>query len=445
MIGQPVDYWGQLSNIDLGKTLTDSFQGAQQQQILQAQQQRAAQQQAQLDQARQEAINNPSAAAFNKLFALDPKSHEAIKAQASSWSEDERNTNLREVTAIDGLLAAGQSDAASARVQRRIDADKAAGLDTADDEDMLAAIKADPKSARLYTGALLTGILGDKAPDAIKAVGDDRRADAALPGELAKTAAETDLATAQTGKTAAEAQQVAPSAQADQAYKAAAAQRLADQTGIEAQRLDLDKDTLATNTQLELDKLHGKGTSISPTSEQTMNGAVVTSEASRQLGARASALADKLDSSPQALGGVFAQLNEAGKGAFGKQDAVSALRKEYQQLANSQAVMNLPPGPASDKDIKLAMAGFPPPSANAPTMASFLRGMAKLQTIKANRDQAKADWISENGNLGRAKNDITVNGVKVPAGTNFGEFSTSASSTERRAAPPERSYYRFSK
>ena len=51
---------------------------------------------------------------------------------------------------------------------------------------------------------------------------------------------------------------------------------------------------------------------------------------------------------------------------------------------------------ASDKDIELVKDGWPPPTADAAYMASFLRGMAKLRAIDAAYNQHAAAYLGTN-------------------------------------------------
>lgn len=95
--------------------------------------------------------------------------------------------------------------------------------------------------------------------------------------------------------------------------------------------------------------------------------------------------------------GVAGTLSEKFKELTGEQDAVSNLRREYNAIKGSQVVNNLPPGAASDKDIELAMAGFPTDRANKQQLAGFLRGLAKVQKLNAEFNGYKADYISDTG------------------------------------------------
>lgn len=440
------DLYGAIGGPDIADALAKHAQEIQAATLGRYQLARQLTQQHQVDQARQEAISNPSAETFNRLFVLDPEHHEAIKSAWGAKDADTQKGELRDLSAIRGYLTAGRPEEATKLIQRRIDADKTAGHDTADDEQMLSMITEDPDSARGLVDYQLAGVMGpDKWSATFKEIGDGARADQAQPSLIAKNFGEGAQAQANAAKTLTEAKEVAPNAAAERDYKAAQAADLQSQITNRAERLSLDRDTLETNTGLELQKLQQarelQGVQLSGTAETTMTNAVVAAEGSRQLANRASALADQL-AGANLTGGWMSWLAQNGSGALGNPNL---LRKEYVALVNSQAVKNLPAGPASDKDIAMAMKGFPPPTANAETMASFLRGMAKLQTVAANRDQARADWISDNGNLGRAKRDLTVNGVKVPAGATYAEWSASQAATERREAVTDRSYMRFGK
>jgi hypothetical protein len=97
-------------------------------------------------------------------------------------------------------------------------------------------------------------------------------------------------------------------------------------------------------------------------------------------------------------GGVKASIGDFLKDALGTQDEVSALRRKFRGIRASQAMKNLPPGPASDKDIALALGGFPPENAPASVISSFIKGASKLARIDQAFQTFKAEYISENKN-----------------------------------------------
>jgi len=94
-------------------------------------------------------------------------------------------------------------------------------------------------------------------------------------------------------------------------------------------------------------------------------------------------------------GGTASTLSEKFKGILGSQDEVSNLRRDFNAIRTSQATQNLPPGPASDKDIELALSGFPPENAPASMVISFLNGQRKLAELNANYAKFKANWFAE--------------------------------------------------
>lgn len=96
-------------------------------------------------------------------------------------------------------------------------------------------------------------------------------------------------------------------------------------------------------------------------------------------------------------GGVASTTSEKFKQVLGSQEEVTDLRRRFRGFRASQAVTNLPPGVASDKDIELALSGFPAENANAETIQSFLRGQAKLARLQEGFNIVKSELISDTG------------------------------------------------
>ncbi len=97
-------------------------------------------------------------------------------------------------------------------------------------------------------------------------------------------------------------------------------------------------------------------------------------------------------------GGLFGSTwPELLKKATGTQDAVTELRKKYNGIRSSQAVANLPPGAASDKDIELALSGFPDGNANGDHIASWMRGVSKMEQFRKDFAEHRTEFISVNG------------------------------------------------
>ena len=189
-----------------------------------------------------------------------------------------------------------------------------------------------------------------------------------------------------------------------------------------AGQLGLDRDKLQSEVEMKLYELGQKGNTLDDGAKKIINDSTVAGVAATQASGQMLDLATRLEKQGGGYG-AFSTANEWLKGATGNQDAITQMRQEYARIRNNQAVKMLPPGPASDKDIAMAMQGFPKETADAATMASFLRGMAKLNQYTAATENAKSEWVNAVGHLGKPKTDINVGGVNVPAGSTFADFA----------------------
>lgn len=95
-------------------------------------------------------------------------------------------------------------------------------------------------------------------------------------------------------------------------------------------------------------------------------------------------------------GGLASTVSETFKGILGNQDDVTEFRRRFNKVRLSEGLKNLPPGPATDRDVKEAFKGVPKESAGPEQVASFLRGAARLARFDAGYNQFKADFIAQN-------------------------------------------------
>lgn len=93
-------------------------------------------------------------------------------------------------------------------------------------------------------------------------------------------------------------------------------------------------------------------------------------------------------------GGLASTFSESLKGILGTQDDVSEFRRRFNKVRLSEGLKNLPPGPATDRDVQEAFKGVPKDNASAAQVASFLRGAARLSRFEAGFNQFKSDFIS---------------------------------------------------
>jgi len=94
-------------------------------------------------------------------------------------------------------------------------------------------------------------------------------------------------------------------------------------------------------------------------------------------------------------GGLASTFSETLKSVLGSQDQVTEFRRKLNEVRISQGMKNLPPGPASDVDVKMAMKGVPKENASAEQVSSFLRGSARMARFDAGYNQFKADFITQ--------------------------------------------------
>lgn len=127
--------------------------------------------------------------------------------------------------------------------------------------------------------------------------------------------------------------------------------------------------------------------------ETAQNESVEAGARARQL----KFLADDLRRIETIGGGAPARFSEFLKVQLGTQDDVTELRRRFNAIRSSEAVQNLPPGVASDKDIELALKGFPRDDAPKEQIISFLQGAHKMARFREEYNRIKSELISEKG------------------------------------------------
>ena len=108
--------------------------------------------------------------------------------------------------------------------------------------------------------------------------------------------------------------------------------------------------------------------------------------------------------------GIAASVDEGLKSLLGTEDAVTELRARFNSIRANVTVNNLPPGAASDADVKLVLDGFLSANANPETVASFLRGLSKISLYKAERSNYVSNFIEDNKTASGAYDQWNVEG-----------------------------------
>jgi hypothetical protein len=152
---------------------------------------------------------------------------------------------------------------------------------------------------------------------------------------------------------------------------------------------------LSPEKKAEVDR-YRRGDRVTAGNEKIIYETADKAERSRQSAVNYEDLATRYESSDIGSGFFGSTVPEAIKELSGSEDGYTSLRKDYAAIKASQVVANLPPGAASDADVKLALGGFLSDKANPKQVASFLRGIAKLERLRGDYESFKSDYISEN-------------------------------------------------
>jgi hypothetical protein len=271
--------------------------------------------------------------------------------------------------------------------------------------------------------ALAPSVQREAVAAADKAVADATTAQATAKNAEERAKADADKAKADADKARIDAQYAGPLAQASLNLNSAQIKNINNEISTRAAKLNLDRETMQATVAEKLSSIQKNLNEMPADTRKLVNESAVTAAASKQSANQYNDLARRLD----AEGGGYGQFTSARdylNKAFGTQSSLTELRQEYTRIRNSAAIKSLPPGVATDKDIELALKGIPPENANASTMASFLRGMAKMQDIDASVANAKTDWLSQNnGVLTRARNTFQAGDYATKPGESFNDFT----------------------
>lgn len=195
---QPINYLAAMPQIDLGASLFNGLragQGIQESRQLREinelkiQQARAEQEQTNSFRADvDKLLTDPTPEGYAAMFAKYPSFQKAL---ASSWETRDKAAKETDLRELSGIYAAGQSgrwEVAASALKRRIEADRAAGQDTTEDEEALRiAETGTPEEKRALlgmTGVQLAATLGpDKFTEAYKELNPNQQREGKVVGD----------------------------------------------------------------------------------------------------------------------------------------------------------------------------------------------------------------------------------------------------------------------
>lgn len=416
---EPYDYSSAFANLPSPvQSFTQGLQGGQavlQNQMAQIQMQRNMA----LQQALMKIGPNASPQDVAQLSVMFPEMSEQFKRSYDMLTPLQQQSRMNATIPIYTAVQNGRTDLAAQMLRDRATALDNSGnaQEAAQSRAMADMVEQHPDTAKLTMGTLLASTMGpDKFAQTFSDIDTQRRADELQPSNVQKAQADAQKAQADadvaTGTVPAKLQ----AAILDN-------QNISSQIKSRLAQLALDRDKFRTDTQFRYAELARKpgAVDLSPGAEGLVNDSVQGATLSRQSASQLNDLANQFETAdPRAIGAGF---GEWAANFTGQQDYVSSLRKEYNRVMTGQAIQSLKGvGRITDKEMGVAMSGFPASTANPQQVTMFLRGMAKLQQYSASVNDAKSDWVTSVGSLGKTMRDIDVQGVRVPAGTSFQDF-----------------------
>ncbi len=384
-------------------------------------------------------LDKPTAQSASAMMAKYPEFQKSMSASFETFDKGQKEDIFKVGTQAYSAIQNGRPEIAMKILDDRIAATQNAGQDTTDLESLKQSLSQNPEAAA--AGLALT--MSSLNPEGFSKIASEERASKLAPYELGKARAESGI------------KQVEARYAPEKEFLGSAKSRADIKNTISmandrADRLGLDRDRLNSDIDAKINELGQKASALDDGAKKLINEGAINSVTADQAAGRMLDLASRLEAEGGGYG-AFSNANEYVSNVFGNQDALTDMRKEYTRLRSMGAIKSLPPGPATDRDISLAMEGWLSPSADAKTLASFVKGMAKLSQIEAVNENAKSEWVNSVGHLGKPKRDIEVDGVQVPAGTTFADFSKDYidKKFEQRAAEqaqqnvPKRSYMKY--
>lgn len=356
---------------------------------------------------------NPTARDYASIVTRYPELKDSFKESFAALNTEQRQQKLDAAAPIFSALQSGRPDLATKLLEDNVTAlrnSKAPEREIKAAETWLNLVKTSPQHAALMGGTYLASVMGpDKFEQVFGKISSEKRENEKTPSAIAHTQAQADEA-------AAKAVWTGPKALAEIAD-------INSKVRERAGRLALDTDKLESETAVKLQELAQKAGVVNPDARKLINEAASASVVASNTAAQMKGMADQFEKvNAWNVGGAAASANEAIKAATGSQDYLTQLRREYTRMRATQVNALLPPGPASDRDIINAQAGFLKETANPAELASWLRGMAKLQDYQAKYEDARAEWAGAVGHLGKATKDIDIAGRKVAAGTMLTDY-----------------------
>lgn len=358
---------------------------------------------------------NKTSQDYTLMMATYPALKDVLSDSYKTATDEKKQNDFNIAAQISGALHNGNNDLAKNILTKEKEAylnsgdtKSAGGLDN-----ILNTIDANPKGALDMSNMFMASIYPDKFNEVYKGITETNIAQQKAPLEVSKIISEINKTNSGISLDNAQKNQIA--------------------VNIKKAYADINKTNAETNNVLQESALkladfkqkinsgEFESVKLSAGSEKELNDSVISATNNKSLANQYSNLSDKFAQTAEQYG-KFGQGKELVKSFMGNQDEITRIKKEYERLKSSTIISMLPPGSASDRDIQIFSAPFPDSNADPKYLSDFLKSMSNLQNYEAKTNEAKAEWITKNGNLGSAKKDTTIVGGNVNKGQTFNDF-----------------------
>lgn len=419
----------------------DAFkQRAQEAELLKMQQEALRQQVMQADLTSLSQKKDQSGQDYERLLIKYPQLVPNLKEIYANSLQKDQQSALRGAQEIQAALLSQRPDIAKQRMDVIVESYRASGDEktAAYMERMGKIIEEDPANAKIVGGMVLTSMIGaDEYNKTYKNYVDAQSKLESMPFDTEKARQDAKTAKNKAIVSEEEAKNIQTKIGLDNQTAELNAQNISSsildreetrkiseakyQLSAEQFRTDLIEKAKKAQQESE------KGLVLSPWSEKLVNDLAVKASSDKAEHDRLTDIATRLQNAAEqsAQGGVVTRGLEVLKRQLGGQDALSLLRTEATAFINKEVITMLAQGPATDKDVALALKGAPPDDADAAYLASYLNGRAKLRLAESKFNESKINWISQVGSLRNAQSDLEIDGALVRKGTNYMDYMRS--------------------
>lgn len=367
-----------------------------------------------------EVLQNPTPSNFAALTAAFPDNHAAITSAYDMSQTGQKMAVIQPMAQAYTAMLNNRPDLALNIVQQQRDALTNSNADPSDPayqqkiahaDALINTIKTDPKTATGLMGATLSSVLTPSE------FGTTFAPFMSMPATVGQANAQATTAQA----TASVAPQVA---QTELSQKQADVANTINQTQQRVATFGLDQQKFQADTAIKMAQLRYQTQFPNlPSEAQTgIADAVGQAQMAQMSADRAEGIAQRIQADPNYGSGIKGRANAAVQDFFGSQDESNNLRKEYTAMRTSAVFSQISNGRTTDNDLKVINQGFPDANADTQQISTFLHSFANVQRRMAVYQDAKSDWMSNVGSMGKAPHDISVQGVIVPQGTTFNDY-----------------------